>query len=113
MEMKARADLVRAIRDERKQRARGVRGTPDYRAPRFGRETADQYVSDTDYGGDSSPAFASLRWDNQRNKLRGRARRGVRRASHIPGDGYIYGYNNGSRRSNPAGVIRPPADRQR
>lgn len=115
MNLNDRAELVRQCRFEMKQRRQGVRARPLYDAPNFRGESANQYINRTAEGGDSSFAQAAQRWDNQRNKLRGRARRGVRPAPHWNGDDYAYGYNNRPADSpdNYSGVIRPPRRRWR
>ncbi len=103
MDMKARADAVRACRIENKQRAQGRRATPIIRRARYGRETADDYISGTAEGGDQSYYDASERWDMGITKLRGRQRRGVRSAPrNVPYVDY-----NGFRPAR-RGASRPP-----
>lgn len=95
MDVKERAELVRVIRVELKQRGQGRRATPAFDTPNFRLESADQFIRRTNLGGDTGPADAAARWDRRANKLRGRGRRGVRNAPHW-GDGrnsdYTYDY---------------------
>mgnify|MGYP003490838023 CR=1 FL=1 len=118
MDTKTRAELVRAIRVdnyEAKQRRQGVRATSAFPQPNFRSESADQFIRRTEEGGDSGPAEAAARWDRRRNKLRGRARRGVRAAPRW-GDGrhrdYTYDYTGlaAHNRSFPERVARELPD---
>lgn len=52
MDMKERAELVRAIRCESKQRRQGVRATPLYDAPNFRGESADWVAAERRRGRD-------------------------------------------------------------
>ena len=73
----------------------GVRGTSAFPSPRYGRESAEQFIAGANdaFGGDSGPAHAAATWDRGRTKLRGRQRRGVRAAPRW-GDGRHRNYTH-------------------